>query len=66
MKLYESGCAPQAVKDGFDPKVTIFHGTVEEAKAKYADQDVAVVYGSSIYGSVGKYEFAVLNLASTN
>ena len=60
MQFYEFGCAPQAVKDGFNPSVTIFHGTTEEAQTKFAGQDVAVVYGASIQGSDG-FEFGVMS-----
>lgn len=60
MQFYEFGCAPQAVKDGFNPSVTIFHGTTEEAQIKFTGQDVAVVYGASIQGSNG-FEFGVMS-----
>ena len=61
MEIYQFGCAPQAVADGFDPKIEIFNGTLKEAEDKYAEEDVAVVFGASHFGKDGVFEFGVLH-----
>lgn len=61
MKIYPFGCAPEAVKDGFDPKIN--NGSLDEAKQKYDDKDVALVYGAKHFGKENDYEFAVMNRA---
>lgn len=61
MRIYEFGCAPQAVADGFNPKIEIFNGSLEEAKEKYAGEDVAVVFGASHFGKEGVFEFGVMH-----
>ena len=63
IKTYEFGLAPQAVKDGFAPSVTIERGTLQSVLSKYDGQDVAVVYGASIAGTQNQFEFAVLQRA---
>lgn len=60
INTYEFGCAPQAVKDGYLPSVTIENGTLEGVLFKYEGQDVAVVYGPAVRGSENQFEFAIL------
>lgn len=63
IKIYEFGCAPQAVNDGFAPSVTIEHGSLQFVLSKYDCQDVAVIYGASVFGAQNQFEFAVLHRA---
>lgn len=63
IKTYEFGCAPQAVKDGFAPSVTVERGTLKSVLTKYKGQAVAVVYGASVFGAQNEFEFAVLQRA---
>ena len=63
MRVYSFGHAPEAVQDGFGPTINIFNGSLEDAKKKYADKDVALVYGAKHFGKESDYEFTVMNRA---
>lgn len=63
IKVYEFGCAPQAVEEGFAPDVTVERGTLQSVLSKYEGQDAAVIYGASVFGTQNQFEFAVLQRA---
>ena len=60
MKIFEFGCAPEAVKEGYTSSIKLFTGTLEQVKKVYDGRDVAVIYGAKIFGANNEYEFGVM------
>lgn len=57
MEIYQFGAAPKAKAAGYGMVGTI-HSTVEDLKARHANDDVIFVYGASVHGRPSVYEFA--------
>lgn len=57
MRIFGFGQAPAAGAEGYKMNGTL-HSTVEDLTATYGSQDLIFVYGASVFGQEGVFEFA--------
>lgn len=57
MEIFEFGAAPQAKAAGYELKCVV-HSTADDLKLKHEGEDLIFVFGASIHGQPGVYEFA--------
>lgn len=63
MRIFEFGTAPQAKAQGYRMSATL-HATVEALNERYGSEDLIFVYGASVHGRPGVFEFARFEPAS--
>lgn len=57
MKIYEFGTAPRAKKEGYVLVRTV-HSTEQDLHLRHAAEDLIFVFGPSVHGRPGVFEFA--------